>query len=157
MLLTGYKYLFYCLYKFWETAPSRWWSEWKAEVSMLALKIWIILSMGIYIQVLTGRRIIPSNPFDISIVLVVSFFIFISWRLLNYKDRWKDIIKEFDMLPVRVNKKYTFMTWLFIFGVIANFIFSIYLLSQTGISNVLSSNKHTQYYFAPHTLNGVLW
>lgn len=37
-----YQYLFYKLYRFYETSTySRWWSEWKAYVSMLALSIWL--------------------------------------------------------------------------------------------------------------------
>jgi len=34
MIMRAYDYVFYTFYRFWEIVPSRWWSEWKAGVTL---------------------------------------------------------------------------------------------------------------------------
>ncbi len=40
--MKAYYYLFYKIYKFYEKAPARFWSDWKASISITALEIWLL-------------------------------------------------------------------------------------------------------------------
>ena len=65
----------------------------------------------------------------IGAVCIPNYFIF------EHKGQWKDIVKGFDKLPKRTNQIGCFIVWSVIVLIIANFIFSIYLMDQNAKAN----------------------
>lgn len=83
----------------------KFWSESKAIISLLALEIWFILAVGIYVHVFTGVRIIPANPFHPITLIFFAFLLIIKWYIFHYRDNWRVIVRETDSLPRTQIKK----------------------------------------------------
>jgi hypothetical protein len=126
-----YAYIFYKLYKFSEAAPSKWWSDWKATIAMLALELWVTISLFIYLDVNTNNGL----PSDGIIVLVggsiIGALVLIKYLVFYRHDRWKFYVAEFDKLPKRQNRIGSVLVCLLVVLVISNLIYSFYLLSQS--------------------------
>jgi len=130
----AYQYLFYKLYISLEAYSSpRFWSEWKAA-SLLVLIIYsIFYSLILYYEIFIDRNSSYGNNF----YLIIGFAIFIS--VINYyiflsRDRWKQIVDDYNKLPKIKNRIGTFLCLLFFLGCIANFIYAFYLFSQVDWS-----------------------
>lgn len=129
-LKRSYYYFFYKLYIFFENAPSRWLSDWKATFSLFVLEIWILLSVMVYYKVFTKKDLIPDSR-----LVLVSFSVIIILSLIKYfafehRDRWKEYVEEFSKWPTKKNKTGALIVWLIVLLIIANLIFSFYLMSQ---------------------------
>ncbi len=131
-LLKAYQYFFYKLYRFYETSTySRWWSEWKALTTILAIELWTIASVFYYVQAQTSKSIMPSsiyNPSTISILILLGGG---NWYLFEHKDKWKNIVEEFDKLTKKQNRIGSVIVLLVILASIVNVVFSVYTLSQS--------------------------
>lgn len=128
-----YYYLFYKLYKFSEAAPSRWLSDWKAGLAIAALEIWLLSSIGIYYIVATKK--ITELTIEMPIVFIPALLILGGNYFLFFStDRWKRYAQEFDRWPKAQNKFGSWVVIGLIVAIIANFIFSIYLLYQVDWS-----------------------
>lgn len=128
----AYYYLFYKLYKFSEAAPSRWLSDWKATFALLVLEIWVLLSFMVYYKVFTKRDLIPDNRLTIVGLTVVVILSLIKYFVFEHRDRWKECIGEFSRWPAKKNKTGTLIVWFIVLLIIANLIFSFYLMSQVN-------------------------
>ena len=124
----AYYYLFYKLYKWYEKAPVVWWSDWKAVVSIVALEIWFLLSIGTYFSVFTKKTIELTVTHPIVFIPTVSI-ILVNYLIFIHTDKWKDIVKEFDQLPKRTNKIGGWIVFGVILLIVANLIFAFYQMS----------------------------
>lgn len=124
-----YYYLFYKLYKFSEAAPSRWWSEWKASLSIDVLELFICLTGIVYYSVFTKKGIDFGNG-KLFIFILGLFICLPNYFIFHHGDQWKDYVKEFDQWPKRKNRIGGVIIWSVIILIIANLIFSFYLMSQ---------------------------
>jgi len=126
--MKAYYYLFYKLYKFWELISfPKFWSDFKANISICALEIWLILSLINYYNIFIDR----SYSLDKTIFfLIVGVIMVINILTFVYLDKWKDYNKEFDKLPRKKNIKGGIIVWFIILLIIANLIYSFYLMSQ---------------------------
>ena len=125
----AYKYTFYKLYRFYEAAPSRWMSDWKASVSLMALEIWTLLSLVNYISVYTRKGF--SDNFFLS--LFIPFLIFSTihkFFTFEHRNRWRIYVNKFSRIPKKENSTGTYIVWICICLLIGNLIFSFYLLSK---------------------------
>lgn len=127
-ILKAYYYLFYKFYKMSEAAPSRWLSDWKAGVVILALEAWLLVSFIVYYKVFINRyfHLEVTHPVVIvpgTLIFLVNYFLFV------HRDTWKDYVKEFDRLPKRSNQIGSWIVFGIVLLVIANVIFSFYLMS----------------------------
>jgi hypothetical protein len=129
-LRKAYYYLFYKLYKFSEAAPSRWWSEWKASLSLMVLEIWILISVMVYYKVFTKKDLIADSSLTAVGITVVISLVIIKYFAFDHHDRWKDYVKEFDKWSIRKNRIGTLVVWMIILFTLGNLIFSFYLMSQ---------------------------
>jgi hypothetical protein len=125
----AYYYLFYKFYRMSEAAPSRWWSEWKASLALDALIGFFIFSLLIYYKVLINPYTHIGGKTETIIVmgiliLIPNYFIF------HHGDYWKVIVAEFDQLPKKKNRIGSWIVFGVVLFVIANLIFSFYLMSQ---------------------------
>lgn len=126
----AYDYFFYKLYKFFEAAPSRWWSDWKASFSMLVLEIWVLVSLIVYYAAFTKKDLLPDKVLDIVAIIFVLLLTIVKYFSFEYQDRWKFVIKTFDELPKHKNKIGTYVVWGIVLLILVNLIFSFYLLSK---------------------------
>ena len=130
-----YYYFFYKFYKFWEfiSIPS-FLSDFKAGISLIALEIWFLLSIGVYYSVLTKETMnlsISSPIVLIPLVLILS----IKYYCFIYSNKWKDHIKFFDKLEKKKNVIGTWVVILSTFLIITNLIYSFFLMSQIDWSS----------------------
>lgn len=121
--------MFYKLYKFSDSAPSRWLSDWKAGIIIVVLEILVIASLFVYYKVIFNRnaRLSDSNWDVIACVMIVvipNYFAFV------HSDVWRIYAEEFDRLPRNQNKAGCWIVLGVVLSVILNFIFSIYLMSE---------------------------
>lgn len=125
----GYYYLFYKFYRMSENAPSRWLSDWKAVLVIIALEIWFVLSITVYYATITRTKM------ELDITTPIVFIPFLSIILINYfafvhTNVWKEYVSEFDKLPKRKNRIGGWLVFGIVMFVIFNLIYSFYLMSQ---------------------------
>jgi hypothetical protein len=126
----AYYYLFYKFYKFWEIVSTpKFISDWKAELSIDVLEIFLGLSGIVYYTVISKKWIDFGNgkyiiPIYLIFVAVPNYFIF------HHQNQWKQIVHEFDKWPKRNNKIWGIIVWTIISIIITNLIFAFYLMSQ---------------------------
>jgi hypothetical protein len=125
----AYYYLFYKFYKMSEAAPSRWLSDWKAAIVIGALEIWLLLSIGVYFSVCTKRVLALELSKPIIYVPLVTILI-LNYISFIHTDEWKDYVKEFDQLPKEKNRLGSWIVFAIVVFVLANLIFSFYLMSR---------------------------
>ena len=82
MIKKAYYYLFYKLYKFSEAAPSRWLSDWKAELVIDVLWIFTGASGLFYYSVFTNDRINVSDRFGA--ILAIIFISFPNYFIFHF-------------------------------------------------------------------------
>ena len=129
MIKKAYHYLFYKLYKFSEAAPSRWLSDWKAELALDMLWLFLCLSVFVYYTVFTKQVVNFGDGKFVSILLII-FISLPNYFLFHHKNQWKKIVQKFDKLPKRANRIGGGLVLSFVLFVITNLIFSFYLMSQ---------------------------
>ncbi|MFN0293021.1 hypothetical protein [Pedobacter helvus] len=133
-MIKAYYYLFYRIYRFWENVSDpKFWSDWKAGIVIIVLELFLLASIFIYYKIFFNRYVhLSESNRDIIIplllVVIPNYFAFV------HTDRWKDYVKEFDALPKKDNKIGGWIVFGFILLVIANLIFSIYLMSKVDWS-----------------------
>ncbi|SHG85525.1 hypothetical protein [Chryseobacterium vrystaatense] len=123
-----YYYLFYKLYKFWDyISVPKFWSNYKASLSIVILEIFIIISCTNYYNILYNSNSgILSNSGWITIVMLL---VVVDYYVFHSKDQWNHIIIEFDESCSGKNKIYSILAWGLILLVISNMIFSFYCLN----------------------------
>ncbi len=122
-----YYYLFYKLYKFWDyVSVPKFWSDFKAIVSIIALETWLFLSLFAYYAYSSKKNIELSLSQPI-IYLPFALVLFIKYLAFNNKNVWKKYFKEFDRLPRNRNRIGSWVVFFFVILVVSNFIYSIYL------------------------------
>ena len=76
--MKAYYYLFYKIYKFYEKAPARFWSDWKTSISITALEIWLLFLL------LNIRSLIKNEILELKIshpIIIVPFLLIL---IINY-------------------------------------------------------------------------
>lgn len=126
--MRGYYYLFYKLFNFWEKISfPKFWSAFKAEVSIMALEIWLIMSVVNYYTVFIDRHFYLNK---IAFILIVVCIVIVNLRFFTYSSAWKDYNVRFERLSKNQNLIGGIIVWCIICMIILNFIYSFYLLYQ---------------------------
>jgi hypothetical protein len=128
-IIKAYYYLFYKLYKWYESGPSIWWSDGKAVLSIDVLCVFIGISIMTYYTIFIDRyfRIGDGKFFLLGYVLLIAtpnYFIF------NHRNRWKQIVKEFEKLPKRKNEIGGWIVFGVVLLIITNMVYAFFLMSQ---------------------------
>ncbi len=127
----GYYYFFYKIYNSIEytseLSGGKFLSTFKTSIVMIALEFWFAISILNYYNIFINRNLHFSKTVYIGIALILSL---ISYITIDYNDTWKRYKKEFDDLPDSKSKIGTVIVFGIIIFVIANFIYSLYLMSQ---------------------------
>jgi hypothetical protein len=122
----GYNYLFYKLYKW--IGEDNWWTDWKTALSVDVLIYYIVIAFFIYYKIYFNPFIhLSENNTDIIILVIIvsvpNYFIF------HHRDQWKDIVKEFDKLPIPKNIIGGWIVFGVVMLIIANMVFAFYQMS----------------------------
>lgn len=126
--MRGYYYLFYKLFIFWEKISfPKFWSAFKAEVSIMALEIWLVMSVVNYYTVFIDRHFYLNK---IVFMLIVVCIVIVNLRFFTYSSAWKDYNVRFERLSKNQNLIGGIIVWCIICMIILNFIYSFYLLYQ---------------------------
>ncbi|WP_326983446.1 hypothetical protein VUJ46_02550 [Chryseobacterium sp. MYb264] len=133
-----YDYFFYKMYK-WveytsELGGGRFWSDWKASLSMDGIIYFIIISLFIYCKVIFGYTIDINFDNRYVLILVIPVALF-NYFVFNHNDRWRRIISTFDELPSKKNVIGGWIVLGIILMIISNLIFSYYLLFSQAKTN----------------------
>ncbi|MFA7445196.1 MAG: hypothetical protein WCY89_04565 [Flavobacteriaceae bacterium] len=126
--MRAYYYLFYKFYKFWEKVSTpRFWSEWKASLSIIVIQIWLIISLFVYYKVLIDGH----YQLNKSLLFTIGFVLFIiNYLAFHQKDKWEIIVEEFDNLSKKKNTTGSIIVWSLVILIIVIIIFSFYLMSK---------------------------
>ncbi len=122
-----YYYFFYILFKWYESFEFRWWSEWKAALSVSILEIMIVATSVGYLSMLCETRSFSDSTIELIIyfmILILNYFIFL------HNDKWMPFIDKFDKFPKRKNQIGGVFVCATILIIVAALIFMYYLLSQ---------------------------
>lgn len=124
----AYYYLFYKLYKFWEwISYPKFWSDFKAIVSITALEMWLIGGLINYYRIYIDHEMTFSKNFYIGMAI---FFAVLNYIIFIHTDKWKDYNAEFDQLPRKKNIIGGIIVWIIIISIIFGFFRSAYLLQK---------------------------
>ena len=99
----GWYRLYYChLREFFRTGPANWAFESKAVITLLALEVWLLVSISVYV---VARWSLPAPSMSAAIALpLVALLYFGNHLVLFRNDRWKtyDEIRRQFSRPERV-------------------------------------------------------
>jgi hypothetical protein len=129
MLKKAYYYLFYKLFRFWEVASvPKFWSEWKAGLSVDVLWFLNGFSLLIYYNIYWNRYFILGDGkwlivAYITLIFVPNYFIF------HHKDKWKPFNLEFNKLSKKKNRIGSLIVFAVVLLSFANMIYAFYLMS----------------------------
>ena len=127
-----YYYVFYKLYKFWEyVSIPKFWSDFKATVSMGVLEIWILSSILFYYSYITDTKLkLDENK---PLIIIFGILIFgLNYFSFIHTNKWKEYNAEFDKLPRRKNIIGGIIVWIIIILIIVN-VFSSGFLMQKNV------------------------
>ncbi|MEC5173871.1 hypothetical protein [Chryseobacterium nepalense] len=135
----AYYYFFYKIYKSIEYTSElvggAFWTDFKAGLVIGALEIWFLISIGIYLVLITNKNIAeltltqPIVFIPLIIILLLNYFSFI------HTDKWKEYNNEFDQLSIKKNKIGGKIVWCTVVFIIINLFFSYYLLLMRAKRN----------------------
>ncbi|PIF06412.1 MAG: hypothetical protein CSA36_01610 [Draconibacterium sp.] len=122
-----YNYIFYTFYRFWEKVPFRWWSEWKAVITMCFLVIFTLSSISNVVMYESHLDLIPQTRI---LPIVIAALIFgLHYYLFLYDDKWKIKILRFKNFDSKKDTLGIILVVLFSGLIITSLIYSYYLLS----------------------------
>jgi hypothetical protein len=112
-----------------EAAPSRWLSDWKAGIAIIALEIFLISSLFIYYKVFFNRYIHLAKS-NSDIIVIMLLVVVPNYFAFAHTDVWKDYVVEFDKMPKKKNRIGSWIVFGIVLFIIGNLIFSFYLMSR---------------------------
>lgn len=133
-IILAYDYFFFTLYRIWEKAPSKWWSDWKAVISISLLEIFALISIyGIVMYKLKINLLPESGTFPIIIAAIiygVNYFYFLR------HERWRNKIDKFDTINSLRDKIGVLIVILLVVFLVALLIYVVYLISTVDWQNI---------------------
>lgn len=135
-LSIAYDYLFFSFYRFWEKAPSRWWSEWKSVLTISFILVVLILS--IYGYIIYCFRILedPFSNTEAGPAILGAFIYLFNHYYFLHKKKWKKKIEKFRCLSKSKDLIGIILVFTLSVLIIVNLIYSIYLVSTVNWLNV---------------------
>lgn len=128
----GYFYFFYRLYIFFDASALKWWSDWKASVSITMLEIYFLITIQGIISIILNVDLffeITANLVIWIIIGTLNFIIFI------HNDKWKTYIEEWEHLSKRKVQIGVFIVCAIIAFILGSLVFMFYLLSRTTFNH----------------------
>lgn len=131
----SYYYFFYKIYRSIEftseLAGGKFLTQFKAGAVMIALEIWILISLGAYYAVYTKTFIELNISMPIAYIPLLIIVVF-NYFTIDYNDNWKQYNSEFENYS---RKKSRIGGWI-VFGIVLlvvfNLIYSFYLMTTVN-------------------------
>lgn len=125
----AYYYLYYTLYKAWRKDYNPLLSaDFRADVSLMAIKTWTILSLFAYSSLLMNTKIEITVMMGIVIgTLVIGSTLY----FFTFSDKWKLYFEEFEKMSKRKNLTGRLLTWGVVIFTFINLIISINLMKDS--------------------------
>lgn len=127
-----YYYFFYKLYKFWDyISVPKFWSEWKAGISIVALELWSVFTALNYYDIINNskEKLSLTSPVILIPLLIIIILNYIAFDYYDYV--WKKYNIRFDNLPKRKNMIGGIIVWTIILFIIIAFFTSTFYLHKT--------------------------
>lgn len=129
----SYYYFFYKIYcsieYTSELSGGKFLTLFKAGVVMIALEIWILISIGAYYAIY--KKIFLELSLSMPIIYIpLLIIVAFNYFTLDYKDNWKKYNTEFANYPKKKNRIGGWIVFGIIVLIIANLIYSFYLMSE---------------------------
>ena len=122
-----YDYLFYTIYRFWEKAPSRWWSDWKTVITICFLTVLMILSIYGNVMYIFRINLLPNSGI---LPLIIGILVFgFNYLYFLFKDKWKNRILKFEKLSRKKDLLGITLVMIFSITIILSLLYSYYLIS----------------------------
>lgn len=126
----AYYYLYYTIFKAWSKNHNPLLSNsFRADVSVMALKIWLVGSFYAYLSIIMGTKIsikitepISVIPFILAIASTLYFF--------TFSEKWKPYFEKFDKWPKRKNTIGGIIVWIVVILVFLNLIIAVNLMKK---------------------------
>lgn len=131
---TAYDYLFFTFYRFWEKAPSKWWSDWKSVISICFLTVFGLLSIYGIIMYKLEANLLPKSGV-LPIIIATSIF-GVNYLYFLRQERWRNKIIKFDNINGFKDKIGISIVILFVLALIALLIYTVYLISTVDWQNL---------------------
>ena len=103
-MIDAYCYMFYKFYKFWDIISiPNFWSDWKAELSIDVLDIFILYTGISYYNIITDNDFDFENGpyFELAYLALIALP---NYLLFHRKNQWNEIIRRFDKWPRKRNR-----------------------------------------------------
>jgi hypothetical protein len=126
-LKESYYYIFHRIYLLAKKANPLLAPDFIAGVTLIALEIWLILSLINYYNIVLNRYFNLEKVYFVIIGLAIAAF---NIYIFIIKSEWKIYGARFNGFPQRKKTKYNYLVSAFIIFVIVNLIFSFYLMFQ---------------------------
>jgi hypothetical protein len=127
-LKKAYYYLFYKLYKFWNKNENILLSSnFRAEISIIAIKLWIVFALYGYGFALFKLKpsISITNPIGfVPIILVLGTTLY----FFTFSEKWKHYFEEFEQWPREKNAKGGLIVWSLIGFIFINVLITFNLI-----------------------------
>jgi L-cystine uptake protein TcyP (sodium:dicarboxylate symporter family) len=134
MIMRAYDYVFYTFYRFWEIAPSRWWSEWKASVTLVFLCVLLISAISNIQNYLFKNVSLSDYPY-FSLALGLGIGI-IHHFMYTYKDKWKKKIEKFRDIDKKKDVYGVLLVLIIVILIISVYSYSNHLLRTVDWQNI---------------------
>ncbi|MRX42072.1 hypothetical protein GJU43_22585 [Flavobacterium sp. LC2016-23] len=129
----SYYYFFYKIYRSIEYTSNSFGGETlissKAGLVMLALQVWVLISISAYYAIYTKTFIELTISMPIVYIPAIIVFAF-NYFTLDYKDNWKKYNVEFANYSKRKNRIGGWIVFGIILLVISNLIYAFYLMGE---------------------------
>ncbi len=133
----SYYYFFYRIYRSIEYTSKLSGGEFltlfKGGVVMIALEIWILISIGAHYTAYSKTFIELSVSMPIVYIPLMIIILF-NYFTINYKDNWKQYNAEFAKYSRKKNRIGGWIVFVVILLIVSNLVYSFYLMSEVDWS-----------------------
>lgn len=133
----SYYYFFYKIYRSIEytseLSGGKFLTLFKAGAVMIALEIWILISLSAYYAIYTKTFIELSISMPIAYIPLIIIIAF-NYLTFDYKDNWKKYNGEFANYSKRKNRIGGWIVFGIILLIISNLIYAFYLMGEVDWS-----------------------
>lgn len=125
----AYYYLFYKFYKVTMTGAIESMASWYAAAGVVALECFLLLSSYNYYAVFFDRYA-ELNLVSFKVLFPLALIMIINHVAFSNDEKLQDYIDEFDRLSKEKNKTGAWIVSIMTIAIVANLVFSYYLMSQ---------------------------
>jgi hypothetical protein len=126
----AYYFLYYTIYKAWSKNDNPFLSnDFRADVCLIALEIWILMTINAYVSILLNIRSKLSLT-DIRGIIPAVIAIGTTLYFFTLSNNWKSYFEVFDNWPKKRRRTGYIIVWCLVIFIFVNLIFSVELMKS---------------------------